>query len=416
MDTEVFNNIKPGSIIYTASKSIADKFVADTHYTSAKTSIYYPPEITTQPKDADSEFGNTATFSIAATAGVPNDITYTWQYRTSSDGEWQNATSSQGTGYNTATFTTVAVTEEMANYEYRCVIGSSAYPNAEMTQEELAESLVSDTVKIVDTSKSMITEWTIPEGGATIKLPVTGAVDIVVDWGDGEVQEIKGTFTRTTFPEHEYKTGGEKEITICGTIGSWGYANYAKPEQDSGNYKEYYTYTKYLTGVKQFGELNATNYGFAQCANLTYISGDNLVTDKTFEKVRDMSNMFRNCSGLTELDVSNWNIGSVQIMSYMFYSCSRLTSLDVSNWNVGSVTDMSMMFGYCNGLISLDVSDWNTRNVRNMRQMFSSCSSLTSLYVSNWSTENVRNMSQMFSSCSSLTSLDVSNWNTGNVT
>ena len=152
---------------------------------------------------------------------------------------------------------------------------------------------------------------------------------------------------------------------------------------------------------------------------------NNAFTDtklKTLDKfpytsnVTNMSNMFYKCSGLTSLDVSNWDTSKVTNMSYTFSKCSSLTSLDVSNWNVSNVTSMGGMFSYCIGLTSLDVSNWNVSNVTNMGATFSKCSSLTSLDVSNWDVSNVTHMESMFFHCSGLTSLDVSNWDTSKVT
>ena len=100
----------------------------------------------------------------------------------------------------------------------------------------------------------------------------------------------------------------------------------------------------------------------------------------------------------------------------MFYGCSGLTSLDLSNFNTQNVTDMGSMFSGCSGLTALDVSGFNTQNVTDMRSMFSVCSSLTALDVSGFNTQNVTSMLGMFSYCSGLTTLDVSNFNTQNVT
>lgn len=128
-----------------------------------------------------------------------------------------------------------------------------------------------------------------------------------------------------------------------------------------------------------------------------------------------MEYMFSWCSGLTSLDVSNWDTGKVTEMTWMFHGCSGLTSLDVSNWNTSNVTKMDDMFNACSGLISLDVSKWNTGSVTDMSNMFEDCKGLTSLDVSKWNTGKVTDMASLFSGCSGLTSLDVSNWNTGSV-
>ena len=133
------------------------------------------------------------------------------------------------------------------------------------------------------------------------------------------------------------------------------------------------------------------------------------------ENVTDMSHMFRNCTSLTSLDLSNFNTQNVTNMSYMFYYCPSLTSLDFSNFNTQKVTNMSFMFYNCNGLTSLDLSSFNTQNVEFMNGMFYYCPSLTSLNLSNFNTQKVTNMSNMFRECP-VTSLDLSSFNTESVT
>ena len=265
------------------------------------------------------------------------------------------------------------------------------------------------TVGSATPATSMITEWTIPSANTTIKLPAQGTgLNIAVDWGDGSATE---TFT-TAFPTHTYATTGTYEIKVWGTCPQWG--NYSSSTVSTTS--NYYTYTQYLTKVKQFGELNTTRYGFAQCKKLTEVSGDNLVKEKTFEKVTDMSYMFSNCSGLTRLNVSRFDTSKVTSMSFMFYNCSNLTSLDVSKFDTSKVTSMSYMFYYCSNLTSLDVSKFDTSNVTSMSYMFYYCSNLTSLDVSKFDTSKVTSMSYMFYYCSNLTSLDVSKFDTSNVT
>jgi surface protein len=80
--------------------------------------------------------------------------------------------------------------------------------------------------------------------------------------------------------------------------------------------------------------------------------------------------MFQQCTSLTTLDVSNWNVGAVTNMYAMFYNCTALTTLNVSNWNVGAVTNMQQMFQQCTSLATLNVSNWNVGAVTNMQQMF----------------------------------------------
>ena len=46
-------------------------------------------------------------------------------------------------------------------------------------------------------------------------------------------------------------------------------------------------------------------------------------------------------------------------MWYMFRECSSLTNLDVSNFDTSQVTNMGNMFSECNSLTNLDVSNFN---------------------------------------------------------
>ncbi len=157
----------------------------------------------------------------------------------------------------------------------------------------------------------------------------------------------------------------------------------------------------------------STAYWFQNCNLLTAITGiEYLHTDD----VTSMISMFEGCSGLTSLDLSNFNTANVTDMSGMFRDCSGLTSLDLSSFNTANVTDMNTMFAFCNGLTTLNVSNFNTANVTDMQYMFAVCNSLTSLDLSSFNTEKVTSMTSMFDNCSSLTSLNLSGFNTASVT
>ena len=152
---------------------------------------------------------------------------------------------------------------------------------------------------------------------------------------------------------------------------------------------------------------------FYGCTNLTEIDGIEYLNTS---EVTDMRYMFRECSSLTSLDLSDFTTANVTDMSWMFWGCSGLKSLNVGSFNTANVTDMNNMFNACHSLTSLNLSNFNTEKVTSMESMFGGCLSLTSLDLSKFNTENVNNMSNMFGGCSSLTSLKVSNFNTAKVT
>lgn len=131
--------------------------------------------------------------------------------------------------------------------------------------------------------------------------------------------------------------------------------------------------------------------------------------------VTDLRSMFKDCTSLTELDLSGSNAENVKNMGEMFYGCRALSKLDLTDFKTGQVTTMENMFCICSTLETLDVSSFNTENVTTMLGMFNNCSSLRSLDLPGFNTANVTQMSSMFEKCSSLRSLDLSSFNTRKV-
>ena len=174
----------------------------------------------------------------------------------------------------------------------------------------------------VDLSTAMIMEWQVP-ANTEIILPISNGenVDIVVDYGDGNVEWVKGE----AFPKHTYKTAGTYQIKISGALSDFG--NYSESEITSGS--NYYTFANYMTKLSSWGELGVSRYGFANCKNLNYV--DNKPTRNTFKNVKDMSDMFYGCTSLKTLDLSNYSITNVTNMQNMFNKMTNLASMQVSN-------------------------------------------------------------------------------------
>ena len=118
-----------------------------------------------------------------------------------------------------------------------------------------------------------------------------------------------------------------------------------------------------------------------------------------------MGMTFRSCRALETLDVSNWNVSHVQSMAYAF-SETALKTLDVSKWVTSSATDMKNMFLNCTGLTSLNLANWDVSKA-NMTNMFMNCSNLTTINMENWIASDTTNMSHMFSGCTSLKTIYV---------
>ena len=156
----------------------------------------------------------------------------------------------------------------------------------------------------------------------------------------------------------------------------------------------------------------STRAWFKNCTNLVEIKNiENLDT----KEVTTMQEMFRNCSSLASLDLSDFDTSSVTDMYYMFMECKKLSNLDVSSFDTSNVTTMRNMFGSCTSLSNLNVSNFDTSNVTDMRAMFYNCSNLLNLDVNNFKTSKVTDMQSMFYDCKKLSSLDISNFDTSNV-
>ena len=113
---------------------------------------------------------------------------------------------------------------------------------------------------------------------------------------------------------------------------------------------------------------------------------------------------FKNFTFLNQIEgIENLNTENVKDMCDMFYDCSGLISLDVTHFNTENVTSMSSMFNSCRGLTSLDVTHFNTANVKNMSYMFYGCNKLKEIYVSDkFVTDDVISSAYMFMGCISL--------------
>ena len=107
-----------------------------------------------------------------------------------------------------------------------------------------------------------------------------------------------------------------------------------------------------------------------------------------------MEGIFFECSTLTSLDISKFNINLVKTMAYMFSGCKLLRTLKlhklvrIRNLNMG----LNLNYDYT----PVSIFDTNLL-VINVSHMFSDCSSLKSLDLSNFKSSKVVCMDYMFS-------------------
>lgn len=220
-----------------------------------------------------------------------------------------------------------------------------------------------------------------------IELPFNGLVNVVIDWGDTNVE----TVTTTGYKSHTYATNGIYTVTITGSVSQYG-GTPINPES--------------LISVLSWG-LVCTDYfyAFSQCVNLTTIPPYGP------PDAISLSAMFLNCSSLNA-PVGSWDVSTVQNMSYMFQGCTSFNQ-PMGYWDVSNVTNMEGMFYFATSF-NQNISDWDVSNVTNMSSMFEFASSFNS-NISNWNTSSLTDMSYMFSNASSFNQ-SINAWNISNVT
>ena len=109
---------------------------------------------------------------------------------------------------------------------------------------------------------------------------------------------------------------------------------------------------------------------------------NNIVSFLNASNIGSMSDVFRGCYNLTELNLNNLNTTSVNNMSNMFFTCQNISELNLSSFDTSNVTTMERMFYGCKKLISIN-GILNLISVNNLTSMFFDCPVLQSVNIKN---------------------------------
>ena len=164
---------------------------------------------------------------------------------------------------------------------------------------------------------------------AVVRLPLTGTLDVAIDWGDGT---IEGAITSEK-PEHTYTTAGTYTIQIAGSSQYFGTQG---ENNDGTNLKTY------LTKVLALGDLSCSRYGFYNYTNLTsVVAGSGVDISNT----TNFANLFDGCTSLQTVDFRETNTSAIKNMTSMFKNCIALEKIFVDgNWSTAAVTSSTNMF------------------------------------------------------------------------
>ena len=106
--------------------------------------------------------------------------------------------------------------------------------------------------------------------------------------------------------------------------------------------------------------------------------------------------MFRDCTAITAIDLSNFDDSQLTQMKYMFRGCNSLKKIEMSNIKGNKVTDAGYLFSNCNKLETLDLTNFQTPNNNYLHYIFANCTSLISLNYPFINTNSIQNIDGLF--------------------
>ena len=145
---------------------------------------------------------------------------------------------------------------------------------------------------------------------------------------------------------------------------------------------------------------------FKGCSKITEIDLSNFISPNK----GNIDSMFQDCSSLKIIKFGNFETSKMTGMNYVFQRCSSLESLDLSKFNTSKVTHFHYMFGGCTSLKYLDLSNFDGSSVLCVNNMFNGCTSINSINLLNFDISKVTIIHNMFYNCKKLISLDLSSF------
>lgn len=219
-----------------------------------------------------------------------------------------------------------------------------------------------------------------------------------VSWGDGSSSELINQ--NGTAVTHTYSKSGT--YIIKSHVHHYDVMQHA-------NIKDCITRVIQMPRYKNGNKINNFSNTFMQCRNLIYADFSNILTEGLTHRTL---NTFNGCSNLQTVVLPK-NL-DLEYTANMFEGCSNLTNIvNIDSMIMKHCKHASWMFKNCSKLGNIDVSDWemNTMNMAGWScgGIFSGCSSMTYFDVSRWNTSNWTALNSMFEG-TSIESIDLSGW------
>ena len=284
--------------------------------------------------------------------------------------ELPNGTRIQGQGKNTFT-TTYNVTK---NGPITCKVADTLGNEREQTFQ-------------VENVINFETEWTVA-ANTKVTVPVTGSVDVYIDYGDGAKESVT-----SENPTHTYSNAGTYTIKISGTCTSF------TANTDAQNY---------ITKLKKWGCLEATSYQFNNCTKLAGTIPS--PHTQSFKNVTSVYQLFGGCTNLTGEIPTDLFINASNIVNFreLFMNCSNLTGNIPANLfaNSPKATNFAHIFDGCTKITGQIPSDLFKNNLQAdyFSCTFKDCSGLTGTIPADLFKNNTKiySFAETFENCSGI--------------
>lgn len=131
--------------------------------------------------------------------------------------------------------------------------------------------------------------------------------------------------------------------------------------------------------------------------------GIHTVIFKFINVLKNMSNFFKDCVDIIEIDLSDFNTDKIEYLSSFLSNCNQLVKIDgLANINLSKCKDLSNMFFNCENLIELDISNWCLDVCENMSFTFGNCKKLSNINTSNFCVTKINCIGNIFTNCCNL--------------
>ena len=141
------------------------------------------------------------------------------------------------------------------------------------------------------------------------------------------------------------------------------------------------------------GAQSATNTNFYKLPEKIYINGE----------LSESNNILVNINNVSDTVKLEWN-AKLTSCKDMFRDCTEVAMIDLSDFDSSSVRDTSSMFRNCNLLTSLNLNGFDTSSVETMEAMFFQAKSLRRVDLSHFVTSKVTNMNKFLMECNRINS------------